>query len=69
MSDLLTYLIQNCLHDPKGDARIDISSKELEGKFEPSQIAYLKSWIVGNGAGAYLFAMFRVRALMHGRGH
>ena len=42
MSDLLTYLIQNCLHDPKGDARIDISSKELEGKFEPSQIAYLK---------------------------
>ena len=42
MSELLTYLIQNCFHDPKGDAQIDISSKELQGKFDSSQVAYLK---------------------------
>lgn len=42
MPDLLSFLIQNCLHNPKGDAKIDISSKELEENFEPVQIAYLK---------------------------
>ena len=42
MPDLLSFLIQNCLHDPRGDAKIDISSKELEENFEPAQVTYLK---------------------------
>lgn len=42
MPDLLSFLIQNCLHNPRGDAKIDISLKELEENFEPVQIAYLK---------------------------
>lgn len=55
MSDLLTYLIQNCLHDPKGDSRIDISSKDLEGKFESGQVAYLKDRGVLEAAPAPIF--------------
>lgn len=43
MPDILSFLIQNCLHDPKGDAKIDISSKELEENFEPAQVTYLKA--------------------------
>ena len=43
MPDLLSFLIQNCLHDPKGDAKIDISSKELEKNFELTQVTYLKA--------------------------
>lgn len=43
MPEPLSYLIQNCLHDPRGDAKVDISSKELEENFEFSQVDYLKA--------------------------
>lgn len=55
MNDLLIYLIQNCLHDPKGDSLIDISSKDLEEMFEPNQIAYLKDQGLLEAAPAPIF--------------
>jgi len=43
MPDLLAYLIENCLHDPKGDAKTDISTLELEKRFDSTQVTYLKA--------------------------
>lgn len=42
MPDLLSYLIRNCLHDPKGDHKTDVSTLELETKFDPLQLNFLK---------------------------
>lgn len=67
MPDLLSFLIQNCLHDPRGDAKIDISSKELEENFEPAQVTYLKGQGLLERRRLLLFEMFLLRPLLHGR--